>query len=259
MKPKTIFFFLICFSVFIFLVNDAKSFQNRMKPQTIIKKMDGFWETEGIEIDDDRFVTEESNWHPQIRHWLIKGDTLWLLRYPDQFYEKRFLQIRSDSIFFNGSSVYSAVVKLKNDSMDILWRGGQTNHFKRADYSPALIETLKNDTFNFEAAIGKYQRIKHFTPGDEEEYDAIPPVPMPSGIFIGSSATAKNVLQKSTISLPIHGKYKQFIVEGFEWDDYDWSEEGMDFNWKGRKCFELSPGPWWKGEPFSVLYVEEKK
>jgi hypothetical protein len=259
MKFKTAFFLLICFPVFILLVNDAKSFQNRMKLQTIVKSKDGFWETEGTERDDDGFVTEESNWRPQIRHWLIKGDTLWILRYPNQFYEKRIFQIRSDSIFFNGSTVYSAIVKFKNDSMDILWRGGKTNHFKRADYSPALIETLKRDTFNFETVIGKYQRIKHFTPGDEAEYDAISPVPMPSEIFIGNSSTAKNVLQKNIISLPVHGKSKQFIVERFEWDDYDWDEEGMNSNWEGRKCFEISPGPWWKGEPFSVLYVEEKK
>jgi hypothetical protein len=133
MKFKTAFFLLICFPVFILLVNDAKSFQNRMKLQTIVKSKDGFWETEGTERDDDGFVTEESNWRPQIRHWLIKGDTLWILRYPNQFYEKRIFQIRSDSIFFNGSTVYSAIVKFKNDSMDILWRGGKTNHFKRAD------------------------------------------------------------------------------------------------------------------------------
>lgn len=227
-----------------------------------LQDLQGCWTTYGIESRGgcNGPVTESSAESiAEIRSWYIKGDSIWIFRYPCAFYEAQSFKLKNDSLYFDSDRFASEHVKFENGILILTSVNCETRNFFRDTLDINLLNILKRDSINMECLVVKMKLVTDsYIKGDGGTYKLTFPMSLPATINIPDKESAKNIYKTKTIMLNVGGKEKLFNVTKIQWDNFgDNFATAVDKNGKQTTVITLHPAEWWKGEIFFVSYEEE--
>lgn len=261
--------FLHLFLVVLLLLTNFLSGQNTTREsKSLLKNILGAWTCFEITRNYSQIdKTERVYFHPALeteivnQHWLFTSDSIFEFEYPCLLINRSDYQLLHDSISFGGITSYGQV-KINNDTMILLSKGSSvtpvlTNKFvKRADLDMKIVSILKEKIVNHKCYQGelKLQKKERLNNG---VYKSLPPLPvkMPLTIFINDDLQSQIIWETGKVEITIEGEKREFIIAAAEW----YSAKKNNKNkllWEQKTSLLLTPGKWWKGKPFSVLYKE---
>lgn len=218
--------------------------------------LDKIWRTEHHQM-----VEEYSEPLPDDNLWIVHGDSMAAFNYPFSILSHDTYKLDSNRFRPNGHFWYDGLIQMDSGRIVLSMRDGTMMRFRRDTFSGdtmKVLQTLLRDTFNATLLTEKYYMVTHFVPNDEEAYDSVPPVKMPNAFSIADTTAALKMIRSGKIYLTANGKMRPFYVTGIEWD-YSFYAHRWEFVSVDVPILTLSPGEWWTGEPFQVIYRADEK
>ncbi|MBI3509705.1 MAG: hypothetical protein HY064_03505 [Bacteroidetes bacterium] len=259
--------FLLFASIFSCVQSAKKNHVEKQMNDSIqtgitINNLQGYWTCNEVVIDHSNESNNlDANEQTVLgtENWLIKGDTIWMFQYPCEFNYAYAFKIKTDSLFYGGMT---RNLKFENNVLLVtdaaISSQVMTKKFVHDTFDLKTIEMLERDTVNMDCLIGRMKIVKRIQPEEGAAYDLKFPIAMPKYIDIQSKEQATVIYRKRTITLSINGMEKLFYVEKIEWNNYN-HDYATAFNdhFQHKHVITIHPAEWWKGEMFSVRYVEE--
>lgn len=210
----------------------------------------------------------------------VRNDTLWKFEYPCKYLGRHRFEIKNgDSIYFDNNSIAygkiernasSDVFIIKQKHLEINPKNLKvTEEYTPVEYSPELwsrdsldfniLEKLKHDSLNYNYLEGDLELVTYYNQGYGEEYTVDFPLPLPKYFSITSADSARLIIEKKRIYLPVYGKPRLFNITSFAWNENEgdfrsYSDPNSDPRFDVWPRVLLVPGKWWTGLDFTVEY-----
>ena len=244
---------ILLYTSFAFFSSNTDSviYSDSTKTAITLKHLQGDWSNFDVKPkhhDCTSFIAEELPSTPfGLNDLVIKGDSIWMVRYPCQSYEKWHFQLKSDSIFVTERKGILAYVSIKNEDLIFEFPDCIIQRFKRDTFENKQMENLKRHKLNPQCFIQSLKMYTHAYTKKGAPYYKIHPLNMPIQLNI-TNDMAQTIAAEGTIELHVDGVLREFDVIHFSWGNhYD----------RIKPILRIRPGKWWTGKSFTAKYELE--
>jgi hypothetical protein len=220
----------------------------------------GQWTLEKTEYTEPVQAMEYFPPEPSDNLWIFSGDSLMRYNYPYTFLEGVNVRIDSGRLF--KPSGRHPVAFLRSDSGKLVAKYTWFTLTFRRDTLPekmlSCVRLLQRDTINPGKLIATFTMITHFEPDDEAAFDFELPVKMAKTISLPDSAHVRAAVRSDILYITTDGRQRPFHLVSVQWERASYTVHDTE-QMVLVPVIIVTPGDWWTGEAFQVLYRADAK